>query len=296
MVSNDSMRHVPPSAAAPRGAWLSSIAAEERLGSLLAGSMPKASVVDRLVAEDLSSGLERPDVLQLVRPGPRAASGPGKNWTGPGDPYVGCSAQGVEGRQDGFRTIADIDVGPSWSFVLDYTDTRTTSWDIGVEGSRGAWMAGGTTSFSNSSSAGFNAEFGPYPGRFREAYQVKLVHAKVLWRCASRTSPGPFYIRTVEPESWTGGTFNQGEPIIPCHANQRVPVAGNTTGWRKKDKASRYSAAAAAFGFSGQAAVTYAKDIKLGWHNFLGHPRDVCGESGHPYLGNTRVAAMDEHR
>ena len=92
------------------------------------------------------------------------------------------------------------------------------------------------------SSAGFNAEFGPYPGRFREAYQVKLVHAKVLWRCASRTSPGPFYIRTVEPESWTGGTFNEGEPIIPCHPKQRVPVAGNTTGWRKKDKASRYSA------------------------------------------------------
>jgi hypothetical protein len=36
-------------------------------------------------------------------------------------------------------------VGPSWSYVLDYTDTKTTSWEIGVEGTDGRWQAGGTT-------------------------------------------------------------------------------------------------------------------------------------------------------
>jgi hypothetical protein len=99
----------------------------------------------------------------------------------------------------------------------------------------------------------------------------------------------------VEPESWTGGTFNQGEPIIPCNPKHREPVGGRTDGWRKGDRTSRYSASAAGFGFIGGASVTYAKEVKLGWRNHLEHPRDVCGESGHPYRDRTRVAAMDEH-
>lgn len=295
MVANDSMRYVPPTSSVPRGAWLSTIAAEEQLRSLLAGSLPKAPVVDRLVAEDLTSGMERPSVLQLVRPGPTAAGGQRSRWKGPGDPYVGCSALAVEGRQEAFRTISDIDVGPAWSYILKYTETGSTSWDVGVEQSGGRWKAAGTSSFSHSHGKGFDAEYGPYPARFRESYQVQLLHAKVLWRCASKNSPGPFYVRTVEPESWAGGTFNQGDPVVPCNPRHRKPVAGRTTGWRDQDKASRYSASGGAFGFEGQAAVTYSKVTRLGWRNHLEPPRDVCGESGNPFEGRTRVAAMDEH-
>src|SRR5688572_308455 len=87
MVANDSMRYVRATGAASRGAWLSTIAAEERLRSLLADPLPNTSVMERLVTEDLASGMERPNVLQLVRPGPRAAGGPGNRWKGPGDPY-----------------------------------------------------------------------------------------------------------------------------------------------------------------------------------------------------------------
>lgn len=295
MVANDSMRYVPAAGVASRGVWLSTIAAEERLRSLLADPLPKASVMQALVTEDLTSGIERPNVLQLVRPAPTAASGPGNRWKGPGDPYVGCSALAVEGRQEAFRTISDIDVGPAWSYKLKYTETGSTSWDIGVEQSGGQWKAAGTASFSQSHGKGFDAEYGPYPARFRESYQAQLLHAKVLWRCASKKSPGPFHVRTVEPESWGGGTFNQGDPVVPCNPRHRKPVAGRTTGWRDEDKASRYSASGGAFGFEGQAAVTYSKMTRLGWRNHLEPPRDVCGESGNPFEGRTRVAAMDEH-
>ncbi len=160
--------------------------------------------------------------------------------------------------------------------------------------SGGVWKVGGTASFSNSSGRGFNTEYGPYPGRFREAYQVQLVHAKVLWQCGSHTSPGPFFVRTVEPEKWGGGTYNQGDPVVPCNPRHRKPVAGHTFGWRDEGESSKYSASAAVYGFSGQAAVTYTNTIKLGWKNHLDHPRDVCGESANPYEGRTRVAAMDE--
>jgi hypothetical protein len=296
MVANDSMRHVPPSAAAPGGEWLSTIAAEEKLRSLLADPLARTSAIDRLVTEDLSSRTERPDILQLVRPGPEATAGePGNRWKAPGDPYVGCSALAVEGRQEAFRTISDIDVGPAWSYILKYTETKSTSWDLGVEQSGGQWKAAGTSSFSQSHGKGFDAEYGPYPARFRESYQVELLHAKVLWRCASKNSPGPFYVRTVEAENWGGGTFNQGDPVVPCNPRHRKPIAGRTTGWRDSDRASKYSASGGAFGFEGQAAVTYSKVTRLGWKNHLEPPRDVCGESGNPFEGRTRVAAMDEH-
>jgi hypothetical protein len=297
-VANDSMRYVPGVRGSGRDVWLSTVAAEESLrSSLTAGRLPTAALT-RLVVEDLTGGVERPDVLHLGEPRLTAAgSGPASGrWKGPGNPYVGCNAVAVEGREKAFRTISDIDVGPAWSHILAYTNTKTTSWDIGVEQSGGRWKASGTTSFSNAFSAGFDSEYGPYPGRFRESYQVDLVHAKVLWRCASKTSPGPFYVRTVEAESWTGGTFNQGEPIIPCNPKKREPIAGHTKGWRLEGRTSKYSASAAGFGFSGGAAVSYTKELKLGWHNHLGYARDVCGESANPFKGKTRVAAMDEHR
>lgn len=126
------------------------------------------------------------------------------------------------------RTISDIDVGPDWSYVINYADTGTTSWDVGYEASGGNWKVAGSSSFSNSTGRGFDAEYGPYPGRFREAYQIELVHAKVLWQCGSHTSPGPFFVRTVEPEKWTGGTYNQS--VRPGRSLQpEVPQAGGRT-------------------------------------------------------------------
>lgn len=296
-LANDSVRWIAPQSRLAGGAWVSTFLGEEQLRSALAARR-SSDALAVLAAEDMTDGLERPPVLQLGEPSPTTfrAQGASDRWTGPGAPYLGCSAMAVEDRQEAFRTISDIDVGPAWSYELDYTDTKTTAWDIGVEQSGGGWKAGGTTSFSNTLDAGFNADYGPYPSRFREAFQVQLVHAKVLWRCASQNSPGPFYIRTVEPERWTGGTYNQGDPVVPCNRGHREPVAGHAKGFRHEGRTSKYSAAAAVFGFSGQAAVTYSRYIKLGWKNHLDHARDVCGESDHPYRGRTRVAAMDEHQ
>ncbi len=296
-IATDSVRYVPAGGGLERPVWLSTLEAAERAEGLRTAGGSRARVMaagDRLVAEDQVGGDERPAVIQLGGPRAQASDGQPFGSGGPGDPYEGCTARYVEGRQEAMRTISDIDVGPHWSYVIDYADTGTTSWDVGYEQSGGNWKVAGTSSFSNSSGRGFNAEYGPYPGRYREAYQVELVHAKVLWQCASRTGPGPFYVRTVEPESWTGGTYNQGEPVVPCNPKFRKPVAGNTYGWRNEGKTSRYSASAAVYGFSGQAAVTYTKTIKLGWKNHLEHPRRVCGESDNPYEGRTRVAAMDE--
>lgn len=296
-IATDSVRYLPAGGGLARPAWLSTLGAVERAERLRAagGSAVRAmAAVDRLAAEDQAGGYERPAVIQLGEPTAQASAVRPFGWRGPGDPYAACTARYVEGRQEAMRTISDIDVGPQWSYEIHYVDTGTTSWDVGYEQSGGQWKVAGTASFSGSAGRGFDASYGPYPGRFREAYQVQLVHAKVLWQCGSATSPGPFSVRTVEPERWTGGTYNQGDPVVPCNPKQRLPVAGNTIGWRSEGTTSRYSAAAAVYGFSGQAAVTYTKSIKLGWRNHLAYPRQVCGESGDPYKGRTRVAAMDE--
>ncbi|MGH9042190.1 MAG: hypothetical protein ACRDZ3_18380 [Acidimicrobiia bacterium] len=91
-----------------------------------------------------------------------------------------------------------------------------------------------------------------------------------------------------------GLTISQYDPVVPCNPRFRKPVAGRTYGWRDEGKSSKYSAAASIYGFSRQAAVAYTNSIKLGWKNHRERPRDVCGESGNPYTGRTRVAAMDE--
>jgi hypothetical protein len=292
-VATDSVRWLPAGGLFPAGGWISSRTRAREVERLrLSGPTSAGPVLRSLLAADLADGNERPQAITLDRPAGATAYRVAAADRGPGNPYRACTARYVEDRQDGMRTIADIDVGLDWSYRIDYQDTDTTSWEVGYERSQGDWKVAGTTSFSQSSSAGFNAEFGPYPQRFREAYQVQLVHAKVLWQCGSTTSPGPFYVRTVEPESWTGGTYNQGDPVVGCGRDER-PVGGRTYGWRAKDSASRYSASAAGFGFSGQASVGYTASIRLGWKNFRENPRFVCGEAADPYRGNTRVVALD---
>ncbi|MGH8992421.1 MAG: hypothetical protein ACRDZ7_13005, partial [Acidimicrobiia bacterium] len=296
-IATDSVRYVPAGGRLAEPRWFSSLHAAQRAEALrdTAGSRRHVmAAMDRLQTDEQADDNERPAVIQLNEPQSPASGNRPFAWRKPGDPYVGCTARHVEERRDAMRTISDIDVGPAWSYRIDYEDTGTTSWDVGYEASGGNWKVAGTSSFSNHRGRGFNTEWGPYPVRFREAYQVELVHAKVLWQCGSRTSPGPFYVRTVEPESWTGGTYNQYDPVVPCNPRFRKPVAGRTHGWRDEGKSSKYSAAASVYGFSGQATVTYNNSIKLGWGNHLEHPRHVCGESANPYFGRTRVAAMDD--
>jgi len=293
-IATDSVRYVPAGGSLATPAWLSTLPFAERAEELRSSGLPRAQVraaIDRLGVNELAGGMERPAVIQLGEPRTQAA-GPQPLWQKPGDPYTGCSARYVEGRQDAMRTISDIDVARGWSFRLEYIETDTTSWDVGYEASGGNWKVGGTASFSDTASGGFDAEFGPFPDRFQEAYQVELTHAKVLWQCDSRESPGHFTVRTVEPERWTGGTWNQYDPSVSCTSSNEIPVARGTFRWRGVGKSTKYSAAAAVFGFSGQASVTYTKSIRLGWKNHEDQPRVVCGESGHPFTGNTRVAAM----
>jgi hypothetical protein len=243
---------------------------------------------------------ERPPVIKLQPPATagererRAAGVLAVNASGPGAPYTGCTALYREGVENAFRTVADIDMGSDWSFRLQYQDTKTTSWDVGYDSDGNGWTVGGTSSFSQTSSKGFDAEIGPFPEEYyRESYQVELEHAKILWRCAKKTSPGPFYVRTVQPEAWANGTYNQGDPHVICpRLENRRPVGVGTFAWRDDGTTSQWSASGGAFGFRGGAGVGYTKQIRLGWRNHNRDPRYLCGESGDPFSGQTRVIAL----
>jgi hypothetical protein len=279
-VAMDSVRFV----AAGPGAWISKASSET-----LAPQAPLDDTVG-----------ERPTVIALQPPPSavererRAAGVLDVGYKSPGAPYTGCTALYKEGTANAFRTIADIDMGSDWSFKLDYQDTRTTSWDVGYDSDGRGWAVGGTHSFAQSSSKGFNAEIGPFPEQYyQESYQVELEHAKVLWRCGKKTSPGPFYVRTVQPERWTNSTYNQGDPHVICPSlSNRRSVGVGTFAWRDEGTASQWSAGGDAFGFRGGAGVGYSKQIRLGWRNHNRDPRFVCGESGDPFRDRTRVIAL----
>ena len=279
-VAMDSVRFVN----AGPGAWVSKLSSEK-----LAPHVP---------AHDTDG--ERPTVIRLQPPvSPaeqrrRSAGVLNVASGGPGAPYTGCTALYREGTVNANRTVADIDMGRDWSFRLEYQETQTTSWDVGYDSDGKGWTVGGTHSFTQSSSKGFNAEVGPFPEEYyRQSYQVELEHAKILWRCAKQTSPGPFYVRTVQPERWTNGTYNQGDPHVICpQLENRRPVAIGTLAWRDEGSESRWSASGDAFGFKGGAAVGYTKQIRLGWRNHTRDPRYLCGESGDPFKDRTRVIAL----
>jgi hypothetical protein len=268
------------------GAWISKLSSE--------------SLAPRVPADDTAG--ERPAVIRLQPPASsaeqqrRAAGVLALKASGPGVPYRGCTALYREATANAFRTVADIDMGSDWSFRLEYQDTKTTSWDVGYDSDGKGWTVGGTHTFGQTSSKGFNAEIGPFPEEYyRESYQVELEHAKVLWRCAKQTSPGPFYVRTVEPERWTNSTYNEGEPHVVCPSlENRRSVGVGTFAWRDEGSTSQWSASGDVFGFRGGAGVGYTRQIRLGWRNHNRDPRFLCGESGDPFSGTTRVIGLTD--
>lgn len=290
--ATDSVRYVRSGAFPSGGMWATTAAGADNAARLAAGDIAREATPSGLARSELAAPGQRPANLELQPPAP-APAGASVPVAGPGKPYVGCTRRYVEDRQKGFRTIGDIDVEAAWSYILNYQETRSTAWQVGYEQPSGGWAAAGTASFSQKSEKGFDTEFGPYPSRFRESYQVELIHAKTVWQCGSQTSPGPFYVRTVEPERWTGGTYNQGDPDIGCRAGMTTPVAGNTVGWRSVGRVSTYSATGSVFGFAGRATVEYSEQTRLGWKNHHGSPRHVCGESDDPFDGRTRVKALE---
>ena len=289
-VATDTMHWRP----ADGGAWFSSVASLERANSDAASARNDAAASRRVAtvrAADEAAAAEYRDITLTEPPSADVARAAAR---APGSPYVGCTMLYTEATAKGWRTVAQIDAGKDWEYPLRYKRTNTSAWEVGYgTGTSGPWSIAGTASFSQYQSVGFNTSVRVHADYKRDTYQVYLDHDRIRWRCGTASNPGPYYVYTVEPRSWDGQTRNteQGDNI-PCNDNYKHSVAGGTEFYREDGASAKYQLGGSVFGFTGKATVTNDVSTRHGYTNHQSGSRFLCGESGSPLTGRTRVEAI----
>lgn len=293
-VATDSLWYLDEAEVAP--AWFTS--PESFLSARsLARSGGRSEEIAAIETKDRAGAVDRPTDLVLTEPSPEGFQAQRSQLVAaavpPGGSYRGCTALYVDSRASTFKSVDQIDIAPNWQAVAEYSQTQSTSWQVGysASGSSG-WAIAGSATFSSSHGEGVGYSIASGGSFKQDTWQMRIGHDKVRWRCGDVSSPGPFYVYTAEPTSTDWQTRNTGAgPNLGCNANFKHSVAGNSFYWRDSGTSATYDGSSSVFGFTGKATVNYGSYSRHRWDNQVGVTRNLCGETGSVRTGRSRVSA-----
>ena len=246
-----------------------------------------------------AAGADRPSVLRANLAGePMPAQGDAATSAVPPGGYVACNALGTYATGKAWRTVDQVDAVTYWDMWATYGNMKGTSWALGVSvtGTSG-WTVGGSSNFSQSQGVEvvYHAYSGPY-SPYRQKFQMEANHSKIRWQCGGKTgSPPPgtggYLVYTAEATGVTWGTRNDFGTAIGCNSAYQLLVGGGNSLNRYANSTSTFTGSASIWGFSGNATVQYGSYSAHSWKNDSVYNRYLCGESGSPATGHTRVRA-----
>jgi hypothetical protein len=176
----------------------------------------------------------------------------------------------------------------SWGGFFGYSNTRTTSFQIGVSGDGAHWSAGGSTSMSHQSDTAQNVDFAPDQSEHLYTWKAIMLFKRFTWRCGM---PGNWKdVQTIEPTDWTGFMDRpDGGTPPPCDPRYRGGVPGGQKFHRGGGLSQTLEGAISVLGFRGSATATTSEYVVNDWFNGVPHSRDLCGSNAFPSKGNTRI-------
>lgn len=267
--------------AASRGLWVTSPA--ERFATRDQGGY-RTAAVDGQEAE-LVDPAERPSVLVLSRGGFRPTSKGAAPTRAGRSPEAGCSVSSSKDIGVSPIEVGELHLNGKWGGEFTYTNTRTTSFQIGVSQDGGPWKVGGSVSMdSKGKFGGDNAPVGDM--RFWR-YKAHMQFKRFTWFCGWEYQY--YFVDTLEPVSWTGGMDEfSAWPPPSCDLKFISPVPGRRYFERGNDASTTFEAGISFHGFSGSVTTAVSSSAVYRWFNGLDRSRNLCGSTNFP-TKHTRV-------
>ncbi|MGH2651440.1 MAG: hypothetical protein ACRDHK_09560, partial [Actinomycetota bacterium] len=190
---------------------------------------------------------ERPRVLALspAKAGPTpmsAGHSPDGGWCGP------------DGSQDMGRhlvAVGELHLNRQWGGFFDYTNTKSTSFQVGVSANGQRWSAGGSVSMAKERKS---QNGGPIPDAADErlyTFKANMLFQKFKWICKPGL-PNSYIAYTLEPVDWTGGMREVlGGAPPSCNNRNRDSVPPGKRFVRSDGSSVTLSGAISVGGFSG---------------------------------------------
>lgn len=234
----------------------------------------------------VTTATERPTVLVVPAAAPTAQ----------GDPPRGFGSCWLKGSRD--EGVHPVEVGElhlhmQWGGKFKYTNTRTSSFQVGVAEKGHGWEVGGSVSWSRE--RGLTHEKHPIPARDNIqmfSYDADMIFKRFDWGC-NKGYPDVSEVSTLEPVDWTGGMHQRvGGPQPPC-GNERYhsSVDPRTVVTRDEGSSMTLDGAISVLGFRGSMTSAISRSVVYTFDNTVWWERNLCGSSNY-IVNETRVASL----
>lgn len=180
-----------------------------------------------------------------------------------------------------------------WAGEFKYTNTSTSSFQVGYSVDGKVWKVAGSTSFHSGGdheegSTSFGYEQAENQLVFRQ-YFAEMLFRRFTWRCGE---PYWYDVFTVEPVEWTGGLDPRpGLGPAACDPTKKSKVGARRGYERATSSAETHGRAFSVLGFGGSATTTVSKHASFTWVNEFDELRFLCGETAFPNQ-RTRVVSL----
>ncbi|MGH8998137.1 MAG: hypothetical protein ACRDY7_01955, partial [Acidimicrobiia bacterium] len=187
-----------------------------------------------------------------------------------------------------FTPVGELHLEQAWNGAFKYTNTKTTSFQVGFRPQGGRWSLGGSVSSVKGSSNGSGDE--SVPGGNMYTFAADIAYKRFTWKC-NRAETWTWF-QTVEPVVWAGGIRRiDGGKAPGCNRRFRSPVVPTGYSERWDGGSITLEGAVSVAGFSGSMTSVIEKGVYYRWNNELERERYLCGTSNR-LTEDTRVASL----
>jgi hypothetical protein len=235
---------------------------------------------------------ERPPVL-VIRPPATGAAIPAAT-----PPPVGlCAMTKKRDLDPGYVTVGELHLNTGWAGEFTYTNTKSTSFEVGWRPAGKNWSGGGSSSGSHDTGISRGGEIPAEDGPRMFHYDLQTLFRLYTWRCRGHDAEHTDSwgdVETVEASGWTGGVRRYGGGPEPgCNGQYESPVPPGEYLSRSKGASTTFGGAINVLGFSGSVTSAVSSSVNWKWTNTMRIERNLCGETNWVRDKNTRVRSME---
>jgi hypothetical protein len=177
-------------------------------------------------------------------------------------------------------TIGHMHMERGWSGHFIYTNTKSTSFEVGVSMDGGAFTGKGSRTVTTEAEAG-GRDLDDTSTRRNRWYQIAMTFTNYHWRCNEFS--GNFEADTIEPGTWGGtNTYHDDNRVPGCNAKYTEEQGPKRGFRRQKGSGTVYEAGFSAGGFSGSTSVATSNTVDQLWFNDAPRSRNLCGSTAPP--------------
>jgi hypothetical protein len=173
--------------------------------------------------------------------------------------------------------VGETHLDRDWTGSFEYSNSRSTSFQVGVRRAGQGWSVGGSTS-SLQNSKSITGASPQLPPQHMWNFAADLRYGHYTWRCYGAGARW-YDAESIQPFTWKGGIHqSEGGPEPVCDPTHTSPIPPGGHHDRRNMESATYDGGVSVAGFIGSVTTTIATGVTTTWNNNSARERLLCGD------------------